>query len=196
MASTPSFNDPSRATRTRVNPCTGALGANLPLDIRRGRPAGAQVLIRCSRHRGCWWLPAGWPVQPVYEVEGLTTPKRYRGRGRESEPAETPPHRAEIGFSSVPCRPLPASGAREAALLGNGSKCQKRHTGNRVDREVAVRKNMLFAAIAAFAALFSHPGPDGAAAQTRSTLDIYVVDVEGGNATLLVPPSGESLLIH
>src|SRR5438105_11638062 len=27
------------------------------------------------------------------------------------------------------------------------------------------------------------------------TLDIYVVDVEGGNATLLVSPSGESLLI-
>ena len=34
-------------------------------------------------------------------------------------------------------------------------------------------------------------------AQTRAgkTLDIYVVDVEGGNATLFVPPSGESLLI-
>ena len=28
----------------------------------------------------------------------------------------------------------------------------------------------------------------GAAAQTRTTLDIYVVDVEGGNATLFVPP--------
>src|SRR5690349_15458019 len=27
------------------------------------------------------------------------------------------------------------------------------------------------------------------------TLDIYVVDVEGGNATLFVAPSGESLLI-
>src|SRR2546429_5855853 len=34
-------------------------------------------------------------------------------------------------------------------------------------------------------------------AQTRSskTLDIYVIDVEGGNATLFVPPSGESVLI-
>jgi beta-lactamase superfamily II metal-dependent hydrolase len=32
-------------------------------------------------------------------------------------------------------------------------------------------------------------------AQTRMTLDIYVVDVEGGNATLFVAPSGESLLI-
>jgi competence protein ComEC len=36
-----------------------------------------------------------------------------------------------------------------------------------------------------------------AAAQTRTakTLDIYVIDVEGGNATLFVSPSGESLLI-
>jgi beta-lactamase superfamily II metal-dependent hydrolase/sugar lactone lactonase YvrE len=37
-----------------------------------------------------------------------------------------------------------------------------------------------------------------AAAQTRTTrttLDIYVVDVEGGNATLYVAPSGESVLI-
>jgi competence protein ComEC len=36
-----------------------------------------------------------------------------------------------------------------------------------------------------------------AAGQSRSgkTLDIYVVDVEGGNATLFVSPSGESLLI-
>ena len=35
------------------------------------------------------------------------------------------------------------------------------------------------------------------AAQTpaRKTLDIYVVDVEGGNATLFVSPSGESLLM-
>ena len=35
------------------------------------------------------------------------------------------------------------------------------------------------------------------AAQTRTAkaLDIYVIDVEGGNATLFVAPSGESLLI-
>src|SRR3954465_8149615 len=31
--------------------------------------------------------------------------------------------------------------------------------------------------------------------RTGKTLDIYVVDVEGGNATLFVSPSGESLLI-
>ena len=36
-----------------------------------------------------------------------------------------------------------------------------------------------------------------ALAQTRNptTLDIYVIDVEGGNATLIIPPSRESLLI-
>jgi hypothetical protein len=51
-----------------------------------------------------------------------------RGRSRESEPVETPPHRAEFWFPSVPGDPLPASGAREAALLGNRSKIQKRHT--------------------------------------------------------------------
>jgi competence protein ComEC len=43
--------------------------------------------------------------------------------------------------------------------------------------------------------------PDGwksgnrVAAQSRTTLDIYVVDVEGGNATLMVSPSGQSVLI-
>jgi beta-lactamase superfamily II metal-dependent hydrolase len=38
---------------------------------------------------------------------------------------------------------------------------------------------------------------DSPAAQrpTRTTLDIYVIDVEGGNATLMVSPSGDSLLI-
>ena len=40
---------------------------------------------------------------------------------------------------------------------------------------------VLFTAVAAFAA--------------SKTLDIYVIDVEGGNATLFVSPSGESLLI-
>ena len=33
------------------------------------------------------------------------------------------------------------------------------------------------------------------AGQARTTLDIYLIDVEGGNATLLVTPAGQSLLI-
>src|SRR6186997_1943142 len=49
----------------------------------------------------------------------------------------------------------------------------------------------------AFPALRQTSGSSGQAAQTRTAkaLDIYVVDVEGGNATLFVSPSGESLLI-
>jgi competence protein ComEC len=35
----------------------------------------------------------------------------------------------------------------------------------------------------------------GANAQARKGLDVYVVDVEGGNATLFVSPTGESLLV-
>ena len=57
-----------------------------------------------------------------------------------------------------------------------------------------MRKTMLLAAVAGLA-LLARSGIDGTAAQTRTTLDIYVVDVEGGNATLFVAPSGESLLI-
>ena len=37
--------------------------------------------------------------------------------------------------------------------------------------------------------------PRAAAAQQRSTLDIYFVDVEGGQATLVVTPAGQTLLI-
>ena len=33
------------------------------------------------------------------------------------------------------------------------------------------------------------------AAQPDETLDIYVIDVEGGAATLFVSPSGESMLV-
>ena len=45
-------------------------------------------------------------------------------------------------------------------------------------------------------ALFLAASPPGASAQSRSdTLDVYFVDVEGGQATLFVAPSGESLLV-
>ena len=39
------------------------------------------------------------------------------------------------------------------------------------------------------------PAVSVAEAQASKTLDVYVIDVEGGNATLFVSPSGESLLI-
>src|SRR6516162_4776589 len=39
------------------------------------------------------------------------------------------------------------------------------------------------------------PEVSAAEPQASKTLDVYVIDVEGGNATLFVSPSGESLLI-
>ena len=48
--------------------------------------------------------------------------------------------------------------------------------------------------LAAFAGLTLAPAAPHAQAP-RKTLDIYVVDVEGGNATLFVTPSGQSVLI-
>jgi competence protein ComEC len=55
-------------------------------------------------------------------------------------------------------------------------------------------KALWLAAVAGLV-LVAQSRPDSAAAQARATLDIYVVDVEGGNATLFVAPSGESMLI-
>src|SRR5207302_750480 len=57
---------------------------------------------------------------------------------------------------------------------------------NRI-KEVVMRSNYFgriisLAAIIGLAALLTAMGPDDAGAQTRTTLDIYVVDVEGGNA--------------
>src|SRR5579871_3066491 len=70
-----------------------------------------------------------------------------------------------------------------------------RRSGNRVDRvkptricqEVAMRAAILLSITLGVSAL--------SFAQTRTTLDVYVIDVEGGNATLFVTPAGESLLI-
>ena len=53
-----------------------------------------------------------------------------------------------------------------------------------------MRRIMLFGAAVALAVLFVQAAADTSFAQTRSTLDIYVIDVEGGNATLFVAPSG------
>ena len=56
-----------------------------------------------------------------------------------------------------------------------------------------MRRSMFLLAVLALAVF----APAHSLAQTRTakTLDIYVIDVEGGNATLFVAPSGESLLI-
>ncbi len=56
-----------------------------------------------------------------------------------------------------------------------------------------MRTHHLMTAVACLALVAA--GSGSAIGQTRTTLDIYTVDVEGGNATLFVAPSGQSLLI-
>src|SRR5437870_7281822 len=58
-----------------------------------------------------------------------------------------------------------------------------------------MRKALWLTTAAGLAALLVSAGLHSTLAQARTTLDIYTVDVEGGNATLFVTPSGESLLI-
>jgi competence protein ComEC len=60
---------------------------------------------------------------------------------------------------------------------------------------LAMRKTIALATAAGLAAVLAQDGQRPALAQARTGLDIYVVDVEGGNATLFVTPSGESLLM-
>jgi competence protein ComEC len=53
----------------------------------------------------------------------------------------------------------------------------------------------LFTAIAATALMACLAGAAWTAAQAPGTLDIYFIDVEGGQATLYVSPSGQSMLV-
>jgi competence protein ComEC len=69
------------------------------------------------------------------------------------------------------------------SALGNDSNLQ----------EVAMRTATIALLVLAIAVLA--PAPSVAQTRTAKTLDVYVIDVEGGNSTLFVSPSGESLLI-
>jgi competence protein ComEC len=60
---------------------------------------------------------------------------------------------------------------------------------NLITGEIRMRAKRLVVVIALIA------GAALVSAQARKTLDIWVVDVEGGNATLFVTPAGESVLI-
>ena len=57
------------------------------------------------------------------------------------------------------------------------------------------RAIVLLAVSAVFLVLPSFAQTQAKPRTARATLDIYVIDVEGGNATLFVSPSGESLLM-
>ena len=52
-----------------------------------------------------------------------------------------------------------------------------------------------FATLAAVALLVSAPVAQTKTAKPAKTLDIYALDVEGGKATLVITPAGESVLI-
>ena len=69
-----------------------------------------------------------------------------------------------------------------------------RIASRRGHKGISMRKIVWLATVAGLA-LLTQGARDNATAQTGATLDIYVIDVEGGNATLFVAPSGESLLI-
>ena len=56
-----------------------------------------------------------------------------------------------------------------------------------------MRVSRIFLSVLAMAVLAAPPLT--AQSRTSNTIDIYLIDVEGGNATLFVSPSGESLLI-
>src|SRR5260370_7803506 len=59
--------------------------------------------------------------------------------------------------------------------------------------EVTMRLSMLFLLVLVVAV--SVVALPAAQSRTSKSLEVYVIDVEGGNATLFVSPSGESLLI-
>jgi beta-lactamase superfamily II metal-dependent hydrolase len=59
----------------------------------------------------------------------------------------------------------------------------------------AIRPAILAAALGAAAALTVFTGPGTAQTRASKALQIYLVDVEGGGATLFVAPSGTSVLI-
>jgi very-short-patch-repair endonuclease len=58
------------------------------------------------------------------------------GRFHKLRLAETPPHRAEFRFSFLPCRPLPARGARSAGQRAAG---RVRHAATDAERKLWYR---------------------------------------------------------
>jgi hypothetical protein len=65
-----------------------------------------------------------------------------RGRFRKLRLAETPPHRAEIWFPFLPCRPLPARGARSAGCLQEMADFADPKYGDTVERGAALGQEL------------------------------------------------------
>src|SRR5260370_13589511 len=104
MASVMAHLAACQAAATIVDPCTGARGANLPLDLRRGQPAGAHVLSKRSQRWMRLVLPTGWPGSISLRNDRSPTQKGTgmlpcRGDAcvaptSEAPPPHPPPHEA------------------------------------------------------------------------------------------------------
>jgi beta-lactamase superfamily II metal-dependent hydrolase len=71
-----------------------------------------------------------------------------------------------------------------------------RHLKNPRPAEVPLRRHLLLLTLALLlTGSFSLAHAQGKTGKVRTTLDVYVIDVEGGNAVLFVSPSGESILM-
>jgi hypothetical protein len=145
---------PIRSLQRAVRQCAAAAvrrvraGAARALRLDAGRlddrPALVDLLQRAERRRrlrfarlwcavsdaGFASVPGAVRLSPLAARGERSTreARRVRGRFRESELVEAPPHRAEFWSSFLPCGPLPASGARCAATPGNRSKRQSHDT--------------------------------------------------------------------
>jgi competence protein ComEC len=71
-----------------------------------------------------------------------------------------------------------------------------RHLKNPRPAEVPLRRHLLLLTLSLFSiGFFSLAHAQAKPGKARTTLDVYVIDVEGGNAVLFVSPSGESILM-
>src|SRR6185503_73352 len=88
----------------------------------------------------------------------------------------------------------PMTGRTDAALIVKHASARRSPLQRCTDMRSNYGSVLMRAALASLSTLLLLAYP---AAQTRAAkaLDIYVVDVEGGNAQLWVTPSGESMLV-
>jgi hypothetical protein len=166
---------PAGRIHARRSPGSGPRGAAGRRLARDRRPA-----IRCCRSTS---RPRG--------VDGAQLGPHARS------PSRSAPSALRWGSRSTSSRMPPPTASKPRGLNSNGvwprwKPTQKRCCPEPPDRRILLAMSRLAKAvpvvflIAAVAVVAQSP---------RTTLDIYLIDVEGGNATLFVAPSGESLLI-
>src|SRR5512144_3365103 len=86
-------------TAILIDPCTGALGANLLSDLDRGRSARARVLRRCSWHRWVRPLPAD---QPEFQSTSTDWFEPQNGTGWVERSETHRGHECDDGYRFAP----------------------------------------------------------------------------------------------